>query len=49
MKSAFRMLILNALVLSFAASIAACNTVKGAGRDLEKAGEEIQEEAEDHD
>ena len=49
MKRVFRLLFLNALLLSFAASIAACNTVKGAGRDIEKVGEEIQEEAEKHD
>ena len=27
------------------ASLSACNTVEGAGKDLEEAGEEIQEEA----
>jgi predicted small secreted protein len=29
--------------------ISACNTVEGAGEDLESAGEEIQEEADEHD
>ncbi len=29
--------------------VTACNTVKGAGKDVEKAGEEIQEAAERHD
>lgn len=33
---------LAALLLSF---LAACNTMEGAGRDIEGAGEEIQEEA----
>ena len=27
------------------ASLSACNTVEGAGKDIEEAGEEIQEEA----
>ena len=30
------------------ASLSACNTVEGAGKDLEAAGEEVQEEAADH-
>ena len=29
-------------------SLTACNTVEGAGKDLEEAGEEIQEESQDH-
>lgn len=29
--------------------LAACNTIKGAGRDVEKAGETIQKTAEKHD
>jgi predicted small secreted protein len=31
-----------------AASLTGCNTVEGAGKDIEEAGEEIQEEAADH-
>ena len=49
MKTDTRQLILSFLVLSFAASIAGCNTMRGAGEDIEEAGEEIQEEVEDHD
>ena len=49
MNTRFRNLVLSLLVLSFSASIAGCNTMKGAGKDIEKAGEEIQEEAEKHD
>lgn len=28
--------------------LSACNTMQGAGKDIEEAGEEIQEEAADH-
>ena len=38
---------LMALVCSLSA-LPACNTVEGAGKDLEEAGEEIQEESRDH-
>lgn len=30
-------------------SLSACNTVKGVGKDVEKAGDEIQETAAEHD
>lgn len=37
------------LVLSvFTFSITACNTVHGVGKDMQKAGEEVQEEADEH-
>jgi predicted small secreted protein len=40
--------ILSLLVLILMSlSLTACNTVEGAGRDIEAAGEEIQEEAAD--
>jgi predicted small secreted protein len=39
-----RLLAASFLALSLS-SLAACNTVEGAGKDLERAGEEVQEEA----
>lgn len=42
--------LLRSLVLaSFAASLVACNTVKGVGKDIKKAGEKIEETADKHD
>jgi predicted small secreted protein len=41
----FRRISLLLLVAAFAFSAAACNTMKGLGKDTEKAGEKIQEEA----
>lgn len=41
----FRRIALLMLVAAFAFNIAACNTMKGLGKDTEKAGEKIQEEA----
>lgn len=35
------------LCLMLAAGIAGCNTMEGAGEDIEQAGENIEEEAED--
>jgi predicted small secreted protein len=29
-------------------SLSACNTVQGAGRDMERAGEKVQQEAQEH-
>ena len=43
-----RTVILSALALLMLV-LAACNTVKGAGRDVDKAGEVIQKTAEKHD
>jgi predicted small secreted protein len=37
------------LIIAMAMATAACNTTKGLGKDVEKVGEEIQEEAEQHD
>lgn len=49
MNPSIRQLIQLALAIAFATALAGCNTVEGAGRDIEKVGEEIQEEAEKHD
>lgn len=48
MYNAKRMLSLAFLLAVLAGSLTACNTIEGAGRDIEKAGEEIQEEANDN-
>jgi len=40
-----RLLATGFLAASIAGSLSACNTVEGAGKDIEEAGEEIQEEA----
>lgn len=42
-----RILALGFLIASLAGGLTACNTIEGAGKDIEKAGEEIQEEAND--
>ena len=43
-------IILRSLVLaSFAFSLMACNTVKGMGKDIKKAGEKIEETADKND
>jgi len=43
-------LVLRSLVLaSFAIGLMACNTVKGVGKDIKKAGETIEKTAEKHD
>ena len=37
------------MALSFAAiPLSACNTIQGAGKDVEKAGVKVQEEAQEH-
>jgi len=41
----FRKIALLLLVAAFAFSTTACNTMKGLGKDTEKAGEKIQKEA----
>lgn len=41
----FRKIALLVVIATFAFSTAACNTMKGLGKDTEKAGEKIQEEA----
>lgn len=45
----FRKIAMLALVATFAFSTVACNTMKGLGKDTEKAGEKIQEEADRSD
>lgn len=35
-------------VLSAFATLAGCNTVQGAGKDVERAGEKVQQEAAEH-
>ena len=34
------------LILAFAASLSACNTFSGAGKDIQKGGEKIEDAAE---
>jgi entericidin A len=36
------------LMLAFAALLSACNTVEGAGKDIERAGEKIEQKADEH-
>ncbi len=43
-----RLLIVLALCAGVANALSACNTVQGAGRDVEKAGQKIQNEAQEH-
>jgi predicted small secreted protein len=40
-------LLLAALALG-SISLSACNTVQGAGKDVERAGEKVQQEAQEH-
>ena len=42
-----KLLLATLLMLCLGLSQAACNTMRGAGKDVERAGEEIQEEAHD--
>ena len=44
----FRKIVMLLAVLSFGSTLTACNTVQGAGRDVEKAGQKVQEEAVEH-
>jgi entericidin B len=37
-----------AFIASAFATLAGCNTVQGAGKDVERAGEKVQEEAVEH-
>ena len=48
MNNVKRILSLGFLMAALAGSLTACNTVEGAGKDIEKAGEEIQDEANDN-
>lgn len=40
-----KMFVKLALALGFVTSLAACNTIQGAGQDIEKAGESIEDAA----
>jgi predicted small secreted protein len=45
----FRRLVMLMVALSMGATtLSACNTVQGVGRDVEKAGQKVQEEAIEH-
>lgn len=43
----FRKLLLIGMLTGFIGGLSACNTIEGAGRDVEKAGEEIQDAADE--
>ncbi len=45
----FRKIAMLMLVATFAFNVTACNTMRGLGKDTEKAGEKIQKEAERSD
>lgn len=45
MNDSLRKMTLLCLLAVFACGLSACNTIKGAGRDIERAGEEIQDVA----
>jgi predicted small secreted protein len=47
-KSAFVTLLTMLFVIGAAATFTGCNTVEGAGQDIEKAGSAISEEAREH-
>lgn len=49
MKTQIRNIFAMLMVATFAMGLSACNTVKGIGKDTEKAGEKIQKEAGRHD
>jgi entericidin B len=36
------------LMLAFAVSLSACNTIEGAGKDIQKGGEKIEQKADEH-
>jgi entericidin A len=44
-----RLIALMLLAMFSAATLTACNTIEGAGKDVEKAGEEVQDAAKDDD
>lgn len=48
MKKATQKIVVSLFIAAFVASLAACNTVKGVGKDTERAGEIIQKEADQH-
>lgn len=49
MKTNITKIMLSLFITLLLASLAACNTMKGVGKDTEKAGETIQKEVEKHD
>lgn len=49
MKDTLKKTLLSIAVAAGVVALSACNTMQGAGKDIEKAGEEIQEEAEKRD
>ena len=48
MNMTIRKIIVLAFLGAFLLGAGACNTVKGVGKDTERAGQEIQEEADEH-
>ena len=48
MSMIIRKFIVLAFLGAFVLGAGACNTIKGVGKDTERAGEEIQEEADEH-
>ncbi len=48
MNTMFRKTTLLLLAVAFAFGLGACNTMKGVGKDTERAGEKIQAEADQH-
>ena len=49
MKSTIQKISIVLMLSAFVMSLTACNTVAGFGKDTQKVGEEIEEEAEKHD
>lgn len=43
-----KLMLLLAAIMFAGSTLTACNTVQGAGRDVEKAGQKVQEEAQEH-
>ena len=43
-----KLMLLFAAVMFGSISLTACNTIQGAGRDVERAGEKVQQEAQEH-
>ena len=48
MNTTFNRMAILTLLGAFAMNIAACNTVNGVGKDMQKAGKEVSEEAKEH-
>jgi entericidin B len=48
MKRLLALLLAASFVLPSAAMLGGCNTVQGAGKDIERGGEKIQQEAQEH-